>query len=146
MGVPMKGIEPVKQYIMPESRPKDRKEVIMDCHHAIIEANKGGTLNARINAEINFITEACPEIKDGEKYRLKIPTLEPTLKEARKEYMDSVDLLIPEMSMFYESHIQRYRMSIFFRRLQMLRGEVARVLKEDTDWYFSDTDKPTTTR
>ena len=120
-----------------ETPPQNRKDLIIMSLMAIRDANARGDIEGKIDAYTFFFENALPELPKECVYDRRKPfTLKPTFDEVKKEYLNTVPLLFPELIQRNIPKMIRWQQDIHLIRLHDEAAEVQRLLKEYTGWMF----------
>jgi len=119
-----------------EKPPTTRADMVVSLKMAIKEATKSTVLGRQIWAEIDYMLETFPDIKTKGYRKETIFELEPSFNDVKKQFMDEVEMVVPELIHMYISHIERKRKELWLKRLKQHRIKVEEYLVESVDWKF----------
>lgn len=118
-----------------EAPIKNREDLVVMALRAITDSARY-TLDEQISQHINFITIALPEIPEKEYPRTRIFEMQPTMKEAKDKFFETVTILTPEFENAYIPNIIRLRKEMYLDKLRQERSTIEIKLKQFTNWKF----------
>ena len=127
---------PTINIINQETNPQNRKDLVIMSLKAIKEASAKGNIKEEINAYINFFINTLPEVKPENYDKTRPWVLEPDINQIKKEFLETMNLPIPELVYVYWPEIKKMQRLKYLRILQREALEVQQLLKQDTGWMF----------
>lgn len=126
-----------------ETQPKSRQEYYVMHRRALIDVIKSGNLTQIIQSYLNCFSVALPEIPDDKYPKKKLYTMEPKYADVRKEYLSSHPMLIPQLEIGHQRHIERLQKEKYIMLLQEEMMTIEDLLKKHTNWNFGEITRQT---
>lgn len=116
-----------------EGQPQNRKQVYLMWEKKLTETEN---LSERIDCIQNSIMVALADIPAGEYNPEDLFKCKPKYKDIKKQFFKDHNILVPEMEMALQPHINREFNMIWEDRLKKERQIIIELLTQYTDWYF----------
>lgn len=139
----MTNIPTVNQYIMPENKPENRKDLLLMWEMCIKDCVKTRDTQGQIAGMLNWFIVAFAEIPDEKYEKEKVFQLEPSFNKTKRNYIQEMNIITPELIYMHISNMEKWRKEEYLKLLQIQKLTVESLLKKHTNWYFNEEVKQT---